>query len=70
MSLGFYKPACIGCETMNLSAGAERMRRLFARGLVGSCAGEITHRKECGEFLIYLCARHAQQVIARVRKAK
>lgn len=70
MSLGFYKPACIGSADLNLTAGAERVRKHFARGLVGSCAGEITHRKDCGEFTIYLCARHAQQAIARVRKAK
>lgn len=64
---GFWKPTCIKNESLNLSPCAERLRRYLARGLIGSCAGEVLHSQARGALTVYLCDRHAHQVITRAK---
>ena len=58
---GFWEPACIGCETLNLSKNAEKLRKYLAAGLIGSCAGRVRHSFGYNGLTVYLCDRHAAQ---------
>ena len=66
-AVGFYTPACIACDSLSLSPCAEQLRKLLARGLVGSCVGKAEYKSNRNGLTIYLCARHAQQKIAKAK---